>query len=420
MKARLSDRQARVEAERCLGCFDAPCTAACPAQIDIPGFIAMVRSGNPIGAAEVVRSSNALANVCGKVCPQEVFCQASCTRAKQDTPIAIRALHYYATQKEVERGHSLPRTFEPNGKSAGVVGGGPAGLSCAFALARLGYRVDLYDRRLPGGVPGRSIPSYRLSGEDVRSDLDFISRFVGFHQEEVGRASLIALEKRHDALFIGVGLGVDRKLPLPGANLPGVVPVLDFLESAREGRNALQGERVVIVGGGNVSLDAAATTQRMGYREVVLIYRRGEKEMRVWTSEREEARGVQMLFFTSPVEIIGPDRVRGVRCRRTRLSDRLDATGRPLPVEIEGSEFVLECDAVITAIGQIAGGELLDLFERTAQGRLKVDHFLATSRPGVFAGGDCVGGEGTIVQSVADGKNAAASMHRYITRGSGG
>ncbi len=422
MKQPMNDRQARTEAERCLRCFDAPCTASCPAHIDIPGFIAMIRSGNPIGAAEVIKSANPLANVCGKVCPEEVFCQSVCTRGKQDTPIAIRELHGHATQQEVKRGYSMPRPFPQNGRSVAVIGGGPAGLACAFELAKLGYRVDLYDRNLPGGVPRNSIPSFRLSEEEVRADVDFLSRFFAFRQEDVDRRRFMEIQKSHDALFIAVGLTVDKVLPIPGAQLPGVTPVLAFLESAKLAPScAAPGNRVVIVGGGNVSLDAAATAKRLGCQEVTLIYRRGETEMRVWNSELQEARnhGVQIQFFTNPVEIMGPDRVTGIRCRRTRLSDRQDATGRLIPVDIEGSEFPLEADAVIPAIGQVPGADFLGLFDRTLPGYLRIDESLSTSRPGVFAGGDLVGGEGTIVQSVGQGKKAALSIHRYLSESAG-
>jgi NADPH-dependent glutamate synthase beta subunit-like oxidoreductase len=422
MNTPLTDRHARTEAERCLQCYDPPCSVSCPAHIDIPGFIAMVRTGNLTGAAEVVKSANALANVCGRVCPEEVFCQPVCTRGKQDTPIAIRELHSHATQHEAKRGYSTPRPFPGNGHSVAMIGGGPAGLSCAFELAKLGYRIDLYERKLPGGVPRSSIPSFRLSDAEVRADLDFLSRYVAFRHEDVDAQRFARIRKSHDALFVAVGLTVDRLLPIPGTELPGVIPVLSFLESAKAGLQVPPlGNRVLIVGGGNVSLDAAATAKRMGCREVVLIYRRGEKEMRVWVNELGEARsqGVQMQFLTSPVEIIGRSRVEALRCRRTRLSDRLDATGRPLPVEIKGSEFTLEADLVIPAIGQVPSGDFLDLFARTPEGYLKVDESFSTSLPGVFAGGDVVGGEGTIVQSVGQGKMAALGIHRYLLEGAG-
>jgi glutamate synthase (NADPH/NADH) small chain len=373
-----------------------------------------------MGAAELIKSANALANVCGKVCPEEVFCQSVCTRGKQDTPIAIRELHGHATRHEAKRGYSVPRPFPANERSVAVIGGGPAGLACAFELAMFGYRVNLFDRNLPGGVPRNSIPSYRLSEEEIRADVDFLMRFFAFHKEEVDRHRFTEIRSSHDALFVAVGLSVDKTLPIPGAQLPGVTPVLEFLEIARRGSPGVApGNHVVIVGGGNVSLDAAATAKRLGCPEVTLIYRRGETEMRVWNSELREARsqGVQIQFFTTPVEITGPDRVTGMRCRRTRLSDRLDATGRPIPVDIQGSEFTLEADAVIPAIGQVPGADFLGLFDRTSQGYLRVDESLCTSLPGVFAGGDLVTGEGTIVQSVAQGKKAALSIRRYLSEG---
>jgi NADPH-dependent glutamate synthase beta subunit-like oxidoreductase len=371
-----------------------------------------------MGAAETVKTANALANVCGKICPEEVFCQSVCTRAKQDTAIAIRELHFHATQYEQRRGYTIPQSFTRNGLSVAVLGAGPAGLACAFELAKFGYQVDLYDRKPAGGIPRSSIPSFRLSEDELLGDITFLSQYFQFQQANVDELRFCELEKNHDAVFIAVGLTVDTPLPIPGAQLPGVIPVLTFLESARNAADVgAPGQRVIIVGGGNVSLDAAATATRLGSAEVVLIYRRGEKEMRVWSGELEEARrhGVQLQFFTRPVEILGRDRVQGVRCRRTRLSDKRDGTGRPLPLDIEGSEFVLEADAVIPAIGQVPRADFLKLFDRTPQGYLKVDDSFATSRDRVFAGGDVVGGEGTIVQSVGHGKSAAHSIHRYLS-----
>lgn len=418
-----TERQARAEAGRCLRCFDAPCTLACPAHIDIPGFLAMIRSGNPIGAAKVVRSANALAGVCGKVCPEEVFCRPACLRGKQDGPVAIRELHFHATQREVQRGFFGTRPFARDGRSVAVIGGGPAGLACALELAKLGHRVDLYDRNLPGGVPRNSIPPFRLTDEEVRADVDFLSRFFDFRREEIRRARFVEIRQSHDAMFLAHGLAVDRALPIPGADLPGVISVINFLESVKKASPLIPpGKRVIVVGGGNVSLDAAATAKRLGCEEVTLLYRRGEGEMRVWTGELEEARrqGVCIRFFTNPVEVVGGDQVRGVRCRRTRLLSRCDATGRRIPVDIEGSEFFLEADAVIVAIGQVPGGDFLDLFDRTSEGFVQVDESYSTSYPGVFAGGDCVEGEGTIVQSVAAGREAARSIHRYLLGGAGG
>jgi dihydropyrimidine dehydrogenase (NAD+) subunit PreT len=416
-------RTAQREAERCLQCHDAPCTEACPAHIDVPAFIRSILSGNVTGAAEVVRSANALASVCGAVCPQEIFCQDVCTRAQQDRPVEIRDLHGFATGWQSEHGPLRPHVSSGPGGQVGVVGAGPAGLACAFTLALFGHRVTVYDRQIPGGVPRASIPSFRLRDADLNEDLSFLSPHFVFKGEELDAAGLRRIKNEHDAVFIAAGLGADRPLPISGASLPGVLPVLRFLESAKLHMDMPPpGDRMIIVGGGNVSLDAAATAKRLGASDVTLMYRRSEQEMRIWKSELEEARrqGVQMAFLTRPVEILGTARVEGVRCRRTRLSDRCDPDGRRIPEDILHSEFMIDADAIIVAIGQIPTAEFLPLFERTSRGYVKVDLDYQTSIPSVFAGGDIIGGEGTIVQSVAQGKAAAGAIHRYISSGNPG
>ena len=422
--AMLTEQQARTEAERCLFCFDAPCIHACPAHIDIPTFIGMVRSGNTRGAAEVVKTSNLLANTCGKVCPEEVFCQSACSRGKVDTSISIRELHLYATQQEAARGYSPLAPFPVRGdasaapKRVAVIGGGPAGLSCAFELAKLGYRCDLFDPAGAGGVPKKTIPAFRLSLGDLRSDVDFLSPHLSLKEEAVDVQGFDRLREEYNALFLGVGLGLDKRLRISGEGLKGVYPVLEFLEAAKSGElSAKIGRQVVVVGGGNVSLDAAATARRLGADEVVLIYRRGEAEMKVWRSELEEARrqGVEIRFLTSPLEIIGDDFVCGIRCRRTRLSDERDASGRRIPVEVEGSDFVMPADTIVVAVGEEIKSDFVRSLGVTRKGFLMVDERYRTALPGVFAGGDVISGEGTIVQAVAHGKAAARSIHDFLS-----
>ena len=410
-------QEARHESERCLQCNDAPCTLACPAHIDVPKFIARLRSGNLRGAAEVVKMSNAMANTCGKVCPQEVFCQSVCTRADLDAPIAIRELHFVATQHEATAGFSSPVLQPGRNQRVAVVGAGPAGLSCAFELSKLGFHVDVYDERRPGGVPGNSIPAFRLEARELHSDVKFLRRYFRIRTLRVDETVLERIRENHDAVFLATGLGRDRRLNIPGENLKGVFTVLEFLERARAKPGSVKvGKNVVVVGGGNVSLDAAATARRLGAQRVVLIYRRGEREMRVWKSELEEARaqGVEIRFLSIPVAILGRSKVRGIRCRRTKLSGRKDSTGRFVPVEVRGSDFVLEADSVVAAIGQRVGAPWADKFKRTAEGYLKTNKNLQTSVAGVFAGGDVISGEGTIVQAVAHGKQAAHAIHRYL------
>ncbi|HTP13162.1 MAG TPA: FAD-dependent oxidoreductase [Bacteroidota bacterium] len=415
----MNSQQAYIESERCLQCFDAPCTEACPVHIDIPKFIGMIRSGNIIGAAEVVKTSNALANTCGKICPEEVFCQSVCTRAKQDAALHIRELHFFATQSESAKGFSKTRLFPTIDGPVAVIGAGPAGLSSAFELAKLGYKVDVFDKDGLGGVPRNSIPSFRLADAELDSDTRFLSKYFRLKKEDVNARTFEDIRHHYRAVFLGLGLGRDRHAGIPGERLKGVFPVLQFLHKGRSQPASLSiGNRVVIVGGGNVSLDAASTAKHLGAESVTLLYRRGEQEMRVWKGELREARrqGVELRFLTAPVAIVGTSEVTGVMCRQTRLSRETDASGRRLPVEVKGSDFVINADTVIIAIGQNIDAGWLDAFEKTEAGYLKVNKSFSTSVTGVFAGGDMIGGEGTIVQSIAQGKHAAHAIHEYLSK----
>jgi glutamate synthase (NADPH/NADH) small chain len=378
----------------------------------------MIRSGNVRGAAEVVKTANAFANVCGSVCPEEIYCQSVCNRAKEDTPIAIRELHFHATQTEARSQYSRVRPFSTGKKSVAVIGGGPAGLSCAFELTKLGHRAVVYDMQGPGGVPRATIPPFRLDNAVLRSDLRFLTTFVSIVENRVDEKMFETIRNEHDAVFVAVGLGKDRPLGVPGEDLNGVVPVLQFLERAKWGSGDVKpGSKVIVVGGGNVSLDAAATAKRLGATDVTLVYRRGEKEMRVWKSELQEARaqGVDIRFLTNPVRVIGEKQVSGLECVRMILSGNVDASGRPVPVPVPGSEHVLPAETVVVAIGQEIPEGAFPSLRRAPKGYVDVGRNFATSLKGVFAGGDLINGEGTIVLSVAHGKEAARSIHDYLT-----
>lgn len=416
---KFSFQQAQSEAERCLQCFDAPCVHACPSHIDIPKYILMIRSGNVRGAAEVVKTANAFANVCGSVCPEEIYCQSVCNRAKEDAPVAIRELHFFATQSEAKLGMRSVRTFPAGKKSVAVIGAGPAGLACAFELKKLGHAAVVFDAGSPGGVPRATIPPFRLASDVLQDDLRFLRQHVHVEERHIDAGAFADLRRRHDAVFIAVGLGTDRGLGVDGENLAGVIPVLDFLEQAKwSARPPSVGSNVIVIGGGNVSLDAAATARRLGATDVTLIYRRSEREMRVWKSELEEARaqGVTIRFLTNPVRIVGGDHVTGVECVRMALSEQVDGSGRRKPVPVAGSEHTLPAGTVIIAIGQeLPRGTFPDL-RRTSAGFIAVDEQFMTSVPGVFSGGDAINGEGTIVLSVAHGKTAAHAIHDYLSR----
>lgn len=417
MNLALTQQQASIEAERCLQCFDAPCEQACPTHIKIPTFIRMIRSGNIIGASDVVRTSNALVNVCGKICPEETFCQSVCTRSKQDEPIKIRELHFFATQGEARKGFSNVKPFPKSDKKVAVIGAGPSGLGCAFELSKFGYKVDVFDKTKPGGVPHKSIPAFRLSEKELESDTKFLKNYFSIKKINVDGKTFKQIKASFDAVYLAVGLGKDRPIGIPGEKLRGVLPVLEFLESAKSNPKRMKvGNNVVIVGGGNVSLDAAASAKRVGADSVILIYRRSEKEMRVWKAELEEARkqGVEIRFLTNPVLIVGDKKVEGIKCRRTKLGKQKDKSGRAIPIEVKESDFILKANTIIVAIGQLVAADWLDGFERE-KGYVKVDMNFQTSQNGVFAGGDMIAGEGTIVQSVAQGKHAAQAIHHYLT-----
>jgi dihydropyrimidine dehydrogenase (NAD+) subunit PreT len=416
MNASLTPQQTRIESERCLQCYDAPCEQACPTHIRIPLFIGMIRSANIMGAAEVVRTSNALANVCGKICPEETFCQSVCTRSKQDEPIKIRELHFFATQQEAVKGAARSKPFPVLKKKVAVIGAGPSGLACAFELSKFGYKVEVFDKTKPGGVPRTSIPAFRLTRNELESDTKFLSQYFSIKKKNVDGKTFKQIQSSYDAAYLAVGLGKDRPVGIPGEQLKGVLPVLKFLETAKANPKKMNvGINVVIVGGGNVSLDAAATAKRLGAENVILLYRRSEKEMRVWKAELEESRrqGVKIHFLTNPVAIIGKKHVEGIKCRRTRLSKHMDSSGRPVPVEVQASDFSLDADTIIVAIGQSIAADWLDGIDRE-RGYVHVDANFQTSQNNVFAGGDMIAGEGTIVQSVAQGKHAAQAIHNYL------
>jgi NADPH-dependent glutamate synthase beta subunit-like oxidoreductase len=399
------DEWVRTEAQRCLSCFDPPCQKACPAGIPIPEFIRSIISGNFYRASLLVREANPMAVICGAVCPQEVFCQSACTRGNIDEPIKIRNLHSFASGNE---GKSEVTTTVQKGKVA-IIGAGPAGLSAAIKLFRAGFQVTVFDKDSnAGGVPGASIPDFRLSVDQINRDLSYAASFgIEFKlgQEIDNPQSLL---KEFDAVLIAAGLEIGNRLEIPGEHLPDVIDAISFLRKARLGIiKDVAGKRVVVVGGGNVSLDVASTAANLGASEVRLLYRRGPAEMKVWRSELKEAqkRGIIIEYLIAPVEIMGEGgNIEAVNCARIQLDDKCDSSGRRIPRQIRGSEFMMMTDLIITAVG-LSSDYMRDI-------EIKSD--LSTSIPRIFAAGDWARGEGTIVEAVRDGKAAAAAIISYL------
>lgn len=393
------------EVTRCLGCYEPPCRLNCPADIPIPEFIRSIKSGNIKYAAGLIRQANPMAAVCGAVCPEEVFCQSRCTRAQIDLPVKIRELHDYATAFEAR----FPVDKIKFENRAAVIGSGPAGISCAAGLSKNGIKAVVFEQSgRAGGVPSSSIPRFRLSDEVIDFDI-----------EQVGNAGVDIrlnttiddpekLLKEYDAVFIAAGLSVGKGTNIPGCDLPQVKSSPALLGDTRKGdTDYIQGKRVVIIGGGNVSLDVAASAMAAGASEVHLLYRRGPAEMKVWKSELDEAqkRGVIIDFLVTPFEYIAESgNLKEVRCIRTKLTDKLDSSRRRIAEAVSGTEFEIPADLVVESIGLVSDyGK-----------NIRANEDLTTSVQGIFAGGDWARGEGTIVEAVRDGKLAAEKIISYL------
>ncbi len=426
----LNAAEAILESNRCVYCYDAPCTRACPTHIDVPAFIKKIASGNLTGSARVIFDANPIGATCARVCPVDVLCEGACVeKTLMDKPIEIGRLQRYATDDAMSKGRELFRPGESNGKSVGVIGAGPAGLSCAAYLARLGYAVTVYDRRLlPGGLDTYGMAEYKMSQEVSVSEARMVERLgVTFKMNtEIGRdISLDELQSAHHAIFLGAGLGATARLGIPGENLPGVYDALDFIAriKTRDWKSVPLGRTVAVVGAGNTAVDAVTQAKRLGANRVMMIYRRSEREMPAYQYEYELAKkdAVEFWWQTAPVEIIANEdnsSVAAVRCVRTDLGAP-DASGRRTVQPISGSEFDIPCDMVIKALGQ---GKMRAFFEQIsgveldAAGRIIVNtETMQTTNPKFFAGGDCVNGGREAVDASQSGKLAAQGIHQSLT-----
>ena len=427
--------EAENEAKRCLQCKNPKCVGGCPVSVDIPGFIHELAEGNAEGAIDVISRYSALPAICGRVCPQESQCEKYCVRGIKGDPVAIGKLERFAADYALENGIRLKRMKEPNGIKVAVIGSGPAGLTCAGDLAKLGYEVTIFEAlHEPGGVLIYGIPEFRLPKEKVVAQEIENVKALGVHIETnvvVGKSVSIdelMEEEGYEAVFIGTGAGLPKFMGIPGEHANGVFSANEYLTRSnlmkayrREYDTPIAaGCRVAVVGGGNVAMDAARTALRLG-ATVYIVYRRGEAELPARAEEVEHAKeeGVIFHLLTNPVEILTDENqnVIGMNCVRMELGEP-DGSGRRHPVVIPGSEFLLEVDTVIMSLGTspnpLITSDTLGL-EKTKHGCIVAEEdTCATTREGIFAGGDAVTGAATVILAMGAGKKAAKAMDQYL------
>ena len=430
-----TQEQALDEAKRCLNCKNKPCVSGCPVNIHIPDFIQKVAQGDFEGAYQIITQSSSLPAVCGRVCPQESQCEQKCVRGIKGEPVAIGRLERFVADWHNAHTCEAPQRPAPNGHKVAVVGSGPAGLTCAGDLAKKGYEVTVFEAlHTAGGVLVYGIPEFRLPKAIVQKEIDGL-KALGVKVETnmvIGRVLSVdeLLEQGFEAVFIGSGAGLPRFMNIPGDNLKGVYSANEFLTRVNLMKAYLPGSdtpiqharRVAVVGGGNVAMDAARCAKRLGAEEVFIVYRRSEKELPARAEEVEHAKeeGIVFHLLNNPTKILGDEQgnVTGMECVRMELGEP-DASGRRRPVEVPGSEFVLEVDSVIMAIGTSPN----PLIKSTTQGLetqkwggIVVEEATGlTSRERVYAGGDAVTGAATVILAMGAGKTAAQAIHKALS-----
>jgi len=406
----------------CSDLFISPCENACPAGVNVPGYMALISAGKFIEAYNLIRQENPFPAVCGRICTHP--CEAKCRRAQIDEPLAIADLKRFVADYAFkhEQPYSKDIVFPKNGKSVGIIGAGPSGLTCAYYLARLGYDVDVYEAQpVAGGVLAFGIPEYRLPNEVLAHEIKLIEQVgVNIHlNTEVGKDITFAeLREKHDAIYIATGTQISNKVGIPGEDLDGVVHGLDFLRNVNLGRKVKIGKTVVVIGGGNTAIDAARTALRKGAKKVTIIYRRTIEDMPADPREIRDAleEGIEIMSLVAPIRFVGADRVNGIECVKMEL-DGFDSSGRRKPVVKEGSLFTIKTDMVIPAVSQTSDLPFIkkDEVEITEWGTFVTDpDTLMTTMEGVFAGGDVVRGSDVAITAIADGKKAAASIDLYL------
>lgn len=428
-----SKEEAMLEATRCLDCKNPRCVAACPVGIQIPRFIERLREGDTKGAAEVISADSSLPSICGRVCPQETQCEGSCILGIKGEPVAIGKLERFVGDWQLENGRSK-HNIEKNGHKVAIVGSGPAGLACASDLAKMGYEVTIFEAlHEAGGVLVYGIPEFRLPKERVvKREIESVKELGVTIETDVvvGRTITVdALldEEGYDAVFIGSGAGLPRFMGIEGENLNGVLSANEFLTRANlmhaydEAYDTpiYVGRKVVVVGGGNVAMDAVRTAKRLG-AEATIVYRRSEKELPARVEEVHHAKeeGIEFKMLTNPTAVLGDEMgwVRAINCVQMELGEP-DESGRRSPQVVEGSDFEIECDVVVMALGTSPNpliASTTNSLETSRRGCIVADEWGRTSRKGVFAGGDTVTGAATVILAMGAGRKAATAIDSYV------
>lgn len=423
------------EAQRCLQCKNPTCRVGCPVEVLIPDFIKKVAEGDFLAAAAALKVKNSLPAVCGRVCPQESQCESKCILAKKGEPVAVGRLERFVADFEIKFGESQFEKPEPSGKRVAIVGGGPSGLACAGDLAKAGHSVTIFEAlHVAGGVLMYGIPQFRLPKEIVQTEISNLQK-MGVEiltNQVVGKVTSVdeLMANGYDAVFIGTGAGLPYFMNIPGENLLGVYSANEFLTRTNLMKGykfpdyatpVKVGKKVAVLGAGNVAMDAARTALRLGAEDVYIVYRRSRDEMPARKEELEHAEeeGIQFRLLTNPVRLNGDERswLKSMTCLRYELGEP-DDSGRRSPVAIKGSEFDLEVDTVVVAIGQGPNPLVTTStpgLELNKRGNIVADpETLATSKPGVYAGGDIVTGAATVILAMGAGKKAAAAIDEYL------
>ena len=423
------------EAQRCLQCKNAPCVSGCPVNVKIPDFIGLVQEGKFIEAYDKIKETNGLPAICGRVCPQESQCEGKCVRGTKGMPVGIGRLERFCADNAMKEGYKNVPQITKKGKKVAVVGSGPAGLSCSSDLAKAGYDVTIFEAfHVTGGVLQYGIPQFRLPKELVNAEVEGL-REMGVEIKNnmvIGKVDTLdeLFEQGYEAVFVGSGAGLPVFMHIPGENLNGVYSANEYLtrinlmkayKFPEYDTPMIKYKNVAIIGGGNVAMDAARCAKRMGAENVYIVYRRGEEEMPARLEEVHHAKeeGIEFHLLTAPLEIIGDEKgwVKGMKNIKMELGEP-DESGRRRPVQIPGSEYIMDVDAVVVSVGTTPNPLIKSTtpdLETNRKGCIVADEHGASSKKGVYAGGDAVTGAATVILAMGAGKEAAAAIDKYLS-----